>query len=141
MRSPEYQPPINQTIQDLERVFSSSGDPITTQPAVICHPDINEATAEGYCVAAPDTVPSEPFDQTLLKQIQQITQLGVKIEGQHLSRDSVAGILEGFAKVVRGDQLASPAQEDARETGELRRLLINAQETIIKLLSEQVADR
>jgi hypothetical protein len=144
MRSADQQPPISQTIQDLEKVFSSSPDPVAFSPSIKCPSDIKEVTAEGYCIAQPETSP-EPFDQTLLKQIQQITQLGVKIEGQHLSRVDLAGILEGFAKVVRGDQAVqvTPAAVDGRsqENEDLRRLLVNAQETIIKLLSEQVTDR
>lgn len=140
MRSAEPQPAIHQTIQELEKVFSASPVATTAPTPIRCAPDIKEVTAEGYCVASPDEV-AEPLDQTLLKQIQQITQLGVKIEGQHLSRGDLAGILEGFAKVVRGDQTTALANERQEESEELRKLLVNAQETIIKLLSEQVTDK
>jgi hypothetical protein len=140
MRSAEPQPAIHQTIQELEKVFSASPGGVAGPTPIRCTPDIKEVNAEGYCVGSVDEE-SEELDQSLLKQIQQITQLGVKIEGQHLSRGDLAGILEGFAKVVRGDQTAANANERQGENEELRKLLVNAQETIIKLLSEQVTDK
>lgn len=140
MRSADPQPPMSQTIQDLEKVFSCSPDQVAIAPSARCSTDIKEIHPDTFCAAVADAV-AEPVSEALLKQIQQITQLGVKIEGQHLSRADLAGILEGFARVVRGDQAPMAVDERAKENEDLRKLLVNAQETIIKLLSEQVSDR
>ncbi|MCI0352241.1 MAG: hypothetical protein L0Z53_22715 [Acidobacteriales bacterium] len=141
MGSADPETQINQTtINDLEKVFSVSPDRIAHSAPVRCASDSREIVAEGYCIAAPDAA-AESLDQTLLKQIQQITQLGVKIEGQHLSRCDLAGILEGFAKVVRGEPADKEVVDRSAEIDGLRKVLVNAQDTIIKLLSEQVHDR
>lgn len=79
----------------------------------------------------------------VLKQLQQATGINPDDCVPALSKDELAKILEGFAKVLRGDATTiSPINmENVAQLEQMKELLLDAQGTIIGLLNDRVFDR
>lgn len=79
-----------------------------------------------------------------VSELQRATAAAISGATADVSKDELAVVLEGFARVLRGD---TPASTDVRlvdhhaEVDELKELLLEAQETIIDLLNDRVFDR
>ncbi len=132
---------------DYAQMRASSGKKTKPQPVPVVGrpPKINEITS------VPTNSAVEPFQ----------FQTPIVAEDDRVSRSDLVGLLEGFVKILRKDgdpsgklNLAKAQKlmiqeevEDIRvedktqELEEMRRLVIEAQETIIKLLTDRVEDR
>lgn len=85
--------------------------------------------------------PVAPAEFNLLKELQKVT--SADEESSAVSKGELAAVLEGFARVLRGDFGATDgaiADKNA-EIMQLKELLLEAQETIIGLLNDRVFDR
>lgn len=109
---------------------------------------IHNATAPG---APPQTAPQReqaiagaPADNAnVLQEIQRAAASAVSTAAANSSKSELASVLEGFARVLRDDvKYASISYSDHQaEVGQLKALLMEAQETIINLLNDRVFDR
>ena len=104
------------------------------------------AKDENFVPAPPEaraTENFEPVDKQLVEQLQQATASAVSETAASLSKGDLAGILEGFAKVLRADANYSSISftDHMAEVSQLKELLLEAQETIINLLNDRVFDR
>lgn len=83
------------------------------------------------------------YELNVLKQLQQATGTNPDDGVPALSKDELAKILEGFAKVLRGDaQTINPVNmENIAQLEQMKELLLDAQGTIIGLLNDRVFDR
>lgn len=110
---------------------------------------------------------ADELGPVLKKGMEAISDPTIVTEEDRVSRSELIGLLEGFVTILRKDgtqspgtaltlakaqQLMAPAVEELRvqdiqvedktqELEEMRRLVIEAQETIIKLLTDRVEDR
>jgi hypothetical protein len=92
---------------------------------------------------APPAAAEAPTNKAVLHDLQQATEAAVSHAAANVSKDELAIILEGFAQVLRADakyESVSFADHTA-EVGQLKQLLVEAQETIITLLNDRVYDR
>lgn len=78
----------------------------------------------------------------VLDELQRVNNPGYA-SGQEVRRDDLAVLLEGFARVLRGDHSTHGlVNEQANaELASMKHLLVEAQETIIQLLNDRVYDR
>jgi len=85
----------------------------------------------------------EAVDLALLKDLQQVVKAEDAADAGTVSKDELATILEGFANVLRGDRPRSDLAviDRSAEVGQMKELLLEAQETIITLLNDRVYDR
>lgn len=84
-----------------------------------------------------------PVDLSVLKELQQATKSELSTEALAVSKGDLAGILEGFARVLRGEgqRTEITAGDRSSEISQMKELLLEAQETIITLLNDRVFDR
>jgi hypothetical protein len=109
---------------------------------------IQTATAAG---AAADSAPKEEQltasatgDNTIvLQEIQRAAASAVSTAAANSSKSELASVLEGFARVLRDDVKYGTISyaDHTAEVGQLKALLMEAQETIIGLLNDRVYDR
>lgn len=101
-------------------------------------PPHTPTTPELLAAALEESTPELP----VLDELQRLTN-PTQSSGQEIRRDDLAKILEGFARVLRGDaNTMSLVNEQANsELASMKHLLVEAQETIIQLLNDRVYDR
>ncbi len=108
--------------------------PITSEVAAASTLPAQNGTSE-------DTFAQAPAEFNLLKELQKATSEPDGSEA--VSKGELAVVLEGFARVLRGDsgnhELA--IADKTAENSQLKELLMEAQETIIGLLNDRVFDR
>lgn len=83
-----------------------------------------------------------PKEFNLLRELQLATQPD-ESGSPSVSKDELAGLLEGFARALRGDSERADIMlaDKNSEIAQLKELLLEAQETIIGLLNDRVYDR
>jgi hypothetical protein len=79
--------------------------------------------------------------QTLLTYIKQISPSEINLEVSKSFKSELASVLEGFVRVLRGDNAQAIKDAQALELEELRKTLADAKDKIIVLLTEQGKDR
>ncbi|HEY9790192.1 MAG TPA: hypothetical protein V6D22_07330 [Candidatus Obscuribacterales bacterium] len=92
---------------------------------------------------APPSSTEVPDNESVLHELKKATDAAVSHAAANVSKDELAIILEGFAKVLRADAKYDSVgfADHAAEVGQLKQLLVEAQETIITLLNDRVYDR
>lgn len=110
------------------------------QASLNFEPETAQAAPVGDAEQEPQPEAAKEFN--LLRELQRAT---VPEEGgvPAVSKDELAGLLEGFARSLRGEGQRTDiviADKNA-EIGQLKELLLEAQETIIGLLNDRVYDR
>lgn len=95
-------------------------------------------TPELLAAALEESAPELP----VLDELQRLTNTSHS-SGQEIRRDDLAKILEGFARVLRGDASTMELVNEQvnGELASMKHLLVEAQETIIQLLNDRVYDR
>ncbi|MFN8655025.1 MAG: hypothetical protein U0105_01700 [Candidatus Obscuribacterales bacterium] len=96
------------------------------------------SNSELLAAALEESAPELP----VLDELQRLTTTSHS-SGQEIRRDDLAKILEGFARVLRGDAgtMDLVNEQVSGELASMKHLLVEAQETIIQLLNDRVYDR
>lgn len=121
-------------LDNTDTVYSLPPDkrPVPTLPPHL------PSSPELLAAALEESTPELP----VLDELQRLTHSSHS-SGQEIRRDDLAKILEGFARVLRGEAGTMDLVNDqaAGELASMKHLLVEAQETIIQLLNDRVYDR
>lgn len=110
---------------------------VEPQPIITPPPPVNTEEEDPQAI----TGPLPEFN--LLRELQKATQTPDPDGTPPVSKQELAALLESFACVLRGDAPNGGAAlaDKTAEIGQLKELLLEAQETIIGLLNDRVFDR
>ncbi len=138
VHEPSSEAPLNFDVPD--HAYREPASPGTSDWAAAA-----DSAATAHCVAGLDTQQGgdSSVDLSVLQQLQHVTKSEPANEVAAVSKVDLAGILEGFARVLRGDVLSSEmtTSDHSGEIAQMKELLLEAQETIITLLNDRVFDR
>jgi hypothetical protein len=122
---------------DLDSTDTMYSLPPEMRPVPSLPPQIPSST-ELLAAVLEESAPELPVLDELLR-LNNPTQSS----GQEIRRDDLAQLLEGFARVLRGDAstMSLVNEQASAELASMKHLLVEAQETIIQLLNDRVYDR